>query len=240
MGGMKGMKRRICLLLVIMLGLAPVQAALASEPQITDVPPGHWAYQAVKKLVSQGYLGLYPDNTFRGDQPVDRYTLAVLVSRLLTDAVSGKTTMGKDDADLLRRLTGEFRQELAALSVRTTDLEEAVKKFERDRTAMSADMAAWHADTMKVREELAAAAREIIALKERVTALEKRVDQAELDSQENSTAIEQTRQDLEERLKAEADRTAKLEKQVTWLKWATIALAAVTTVLGILVGLGGN
>lgn len=234
------MKRWICLLLVIVLGTAAVPAALASEPQITDVAPGHWAYQAVKKLVSQGYLGLYPDNTFRGDQPVDRYTLAVLVSRLLADAVSGKTALGKEDADLLRRLTGEFRQELASLSVRTTTLEEAIKQYERDRTAMSADMAVWHSETMKAREELAAAAREIIALKERVAALEKRVGTLSDEFKQNSEKDSAQIGDLEERLQAESERTAKLEKQVTLLKWATIALAAVTTVLGILLGLGGN
>ncbi|HBL69091.1 MAG TPA: hypothetical protein DDZ70_10385, partial [Firmicutes bacterium] len=138
------MKRlSIALILALTLAVSTAAVASAADPQIADVQSNHWAYQAVKKLVSEGYLGLYADNTFRGNQPVDRFTLAVVVSRLLGDSVAGSISMNQEDADLMRRLTGEFRQELVALSLRTKNLEEALAQYERDRTAMGADMAAW-------------------------------------------------------------------------------------------------
>ena len=154
-------------------------AAAAAQPEIADVPPSHWAYQAVKQLVSQGYLGLYPDKTFRGDQPVDRYTMAVVIARLLSEAVAGKTTLSKEDADLLRRLTAEFRQELVAVSMRTKTLEEAVARYDNERKALGADLAAARdelagtkAELAEIRDELAESAREIVAVKERIVRLE--------------------------------------------------------------------
>lgn len=209
------------LALALLLGQVP-SMALAAEPQISDVPPGHWAYQAVKKLVAAGYLGLYPDNTFRGDQPVDRYTLAVVVSRLLGDAVSGKTSMTKEDSDLLRKLTGEFRQELVALSMRTKSLEEALAQYERDRAALGADVAALRTESQQIKDELAAVTREILQLKERVASLEKRVDR-----QEQSIA------DLQQGQSTADGRTENLEKQVAVLKWMTVILAIIAGVLGV-------
>lgn len=215
--------RRLWFVLALALLLGQVPAvALAAEPQISDVPPGHWAYQAVKKLVASGYLGLYPDNTFRGDQPVDRYTLAVVVSRLLGDAVSGKTAMTKEDSDLLRKLTGEFRQELVAISMRTKSLEDALAQYERERAALGADVAALRTESQQIKDELAAVAREILQLKERVASLEKRVDQQS-----------QSISDLQQGQSTTDGRTEELEKQVTVLRWMTIILAVLAGVLGV-------
>lgn len=137
---------------LVLLVLAAAAPALAADPK--DVPSNHWAYQAVKKLVSQGYLGLYPDDTFRGDQPVDRYTLAVVVARLVENAVYGKITLPKDDAELLRSLTKEFREELVTISQRVKTLEEALARYEKDQTAMADEMAVWHDETNKLQERV--------------------------------------------------------------------------------------
>ena len=136
------MKRLLFVLgaaIILLLAAGPV---LAEEAKIADVPPDHWAYQAVKKLVAQGYLGLYPDDTFRGEQPVDRYTLAVLVSRLVEGSVSGKITLTKEDSDLLRSLTKEFREELVSLAARVKTLEDAMAKYDLQQAAMADDLAA--------------------------------------------------------------------------------------------------
>lgn len=61
-------------------------AALESAPTaqtgelvlpFTDVPPDHWAYQALLNLAgTYGCIGGYPDGTFRGESPVTRYEFA--------------------------------------------------------------------------------------------------------------------------------------------------------------------
>lgn len=231
--------RTFCYLsIAILLILGISTAVLAAEPQIADVPASHWAYQAVKSLVAQGYLGLYPDKTFRGEQPVDRYTLAVLVARLLGGAVAGQTTMGKEDADLLRRLSGEFRQELVGLAGRTKTLEEALAKYERDRVATSADLAIWQDEAGKTRVDLAAVVREIVVLQEKVAGLENSL--ADLDKKtaaqdaqhaqaiaDNTSAVGA----LQAQVAQLETRLAETEKKFNILKWVA-AVLAVVAVLG--------
>lgn len=64
-----------------------------------DVPPDHWAYQAVKRLVDAGLLDGYVGDGFRGDQVVTRYELAMIVSKLLDNYLewyrSGGTLRGE-------------------------------------------------------------------------------------------------------------------------------------------------
>lgn len=149
------MKRMLLALgAVALLVLCAAGPVLAADQKIADVPTNHWAYQAVKKMVAQGYLGLYPDDTFRGDQPVDRYTLAVVIARIVENTVFGKITMPKDDADLLRQLTKEFREELVTLSQRVKKVEEALARYEKEQTAMGDEMAVWHDQTNQLQEKV--------------------------------------------------------------------------------------
>ncbi|MCL6568242.1 MAG: S-layer homology domain-containing protein, partial [Meiothermus silvanus] len=48
--------RRLLLLLTVLWG-----AALA---QFSDVPAGHWAQEAIRRLTEQGLLSGYPDGRF--------------------------------------------------------------------------------------------------------------------------------------------------------------------------------
>ncbi|MGQ9778283.1 MAG: S-layer homology domain-containing protein [Bacillota bacterium] len=209
-------------------------AVAASSSEIADVPPEHWAYQAVKQLVAQGYLGLYPDNTFRGNQPVDRYTLAVVVARLLNEALGGKTTLSKEDADLLRRLTGEFRQELVALSMRTKTLEEALARYESEQKALGADLAGTTGEAAQARAQLAAAAREILALKERVARLEEELAKVADETKENTAALKDTATLVETQQKDLAtltQRVALLEDELRTWKYIAAGIAILAGLL---------
>ncbi len=53
--------------------------ALAS---FSDVPPGHWAYDAVDYMESEGFITGYPDGTFQGNAELSRYEFAIVISRL--------------------------------------------------------------------------------------------------------------------------------------------------------------
>lgn len=110
------------LALLVALVVAPVLGATgtpvasaegaASAPAIADVPPDHWAYQAVVTLVQRGYVTLQAGR-FDGTRPVDRFTLASVVARLLQDVERGQVRLTGDDLQLVRQLTNEFRTELA-------------------------------------------------------------------------------------------------------------------------------
>jgi len=57
--------------------------AAPSAKAITDVPSNHWAYEAIKLLISKGIILGYPDGTFRGNQMITRNEMAVMFARLL-------------------------------------------------------------------------------------------------------------------------------------------------------------
>ena len=62
--------------------LAGSGAAWGSQ-SFSDIPADSPAAQAVQALENPGIVKGFPDGTFRGDQPVTRYELAVVVSRMM-------------------------------------------------------------------------------------------------------------------------------------------------------------
>ncbi len=66
----------------------------AQTAEFLDVPPQHWASAAVKAVAAQGLMDGYPDGTFRGNQPLRRYEIAVVLQRLLTKMASAPPVGG--------------------------------------------------------------------------------------------------------------------------------------------------
>ena len=102
------MKKRVMLGFV----LAGLLFTLATAPvlaNLSDVPSDHWAYHAVVTLVNKGYLAVYEDGTFQGSRPVDRYTLAVTLARILDDIEAGRV-QGSGRFTLIRELTTELKK----------------------------------------------------------------------------------------------------------------------------------
>lgn len=131
----KSIKKVLSSLLLLLL--------LAGQPawgQIADLQPGHWAYDAVKKLVDKGYLQLYDDGTFRGTYPVDRFTLAMVVAKLLIAMEEGPEPADLADVELLRKLTNEFRSELVLLAAKDEELAARVRQLEEKHLVLSEEL----------------------------------------------------------------------------------------------------
>ena len=75
------MKTILPCLAALSLFVQPVLAA--SSPLPRDVPPGHWAANAVKQVTAKKLMTPTPDGNFRGNAPVTRYELAVTLDRLV-------------------------------------------------------------------------------------------------------------------------------------------------------------
>lgn len=122
-------KSLIALTTALSFGLAAAQtAAPVSAPQVpalTDVPAGHWAKDAIDRLVSRGIILGYPDGTFRGTQNLTRYEAAIIIGRLLDQMRDGETPAGMtaEDMTALQNAIQELAADLAALGVRVSDLE---------------------------------------------------------------------------------------------------------------------
>jgi len=131
--GVSMKKSLIVLTAALSFGFAAAQTAPAATqvPTLTDVPAGHWAKDAIDKIVAKGIILGYPDGTFRGTQNLTRYEAAVIIARLLDQVATGTvtttdgttTTLSPDDLTALQNAVQELAADLAALGVRVTDLE---------------------------------------------------------------------------------------------------------------------
>ncbi|MBD2325752.1 iron uptake porin [Alkalinema sp. FACHB-956] len=64
-------------------GVDPALSQLPLVSELSDIQPSDWAYKAVKALVERyGIVVGYPDGTFRGDRPINRYEFAAILSQL--------------------------------------------------------------------------------------------------------------------------------------------------------------
>ena len=75
---------------LVFLALLPAAAFAAPAAAPRDLPPGHWAGGAVKRVVHENIMGTTPDGRFRGDAPVTRYELAVALDRFVAYIEAGR------------------------------------------------------------------------------------------------------------------------------------------------------
>jgi len=148
-------------------GLAPALA------QPVDMPRDHWAREAVMELIAAGYLTPFDDGTFRGEEPVDRYTFAAAIHRILREVETGVGRVAQEDVELLRQLSTEFRDELVefyrtrdALMASVDDAEKRVAVFDETLNRVIATLGVLEADTETLREAIA---RETEALRRLLT-----------------------------------------------------------------------
>jgi hypothetical protein len=105
---------------------APAAADVAQTGPLSDVPEGHWAYDAVAQLVKDGLIKGYPDGTFKGRRPMTRYEAAVLAYRAV-DQIEAQITAGKAvtqaDIDAANKLLAAFGNELKAVEAHVDKLQ---------------------------------------------------------------------------------------------------------------------
>jgi S-layer family protein/phosphate-selective porin O/P len=147
----------VCFLLA-MAAVAPVRAQDAPP----DVPPGHWAYEAVRDLANKGLVMGYPDGKFMGKRALTRYEMATIIQRLLrtVDAMVKAATpppttppapppppppppkgVTQDDLNKIQVLVDQFRTELTAIQA---DLKQAIDDIDalREDVLQTKEMAA--------------------------------------------------------------------------------------------------
>ncbi|ADQ13912.1 S-layer homology domain-containing protein [Halanaerobium hydrogeniformans] len=62
--------------------------ALPVSASFSDVPDGHWAYDAIDSLVAAGVVEGYPDGEYKGQEAMTRYEMAVMVNRALDNMMA--------------------------------------------------------------------------------------------------------------------------------------------------------
>src|SRR3989339_34288 len=99
------MKRLLTALLIViglaglaMAQLATTEAQKISKYKLKDVPDDHWAAAAVYDLVNLGVTKGFPDGTYRGNKPINRYEIAIFLSKLAKSI--GTDNLKADISDL--------------------------------------------------------------------------------------------------------------------------------------------
>ena len=95
--------------------------------QLKDVAPNDWAYEALRSLVDRyGCIAGYPNQTFRGSQPLTRYEFAAGLNSCLNQIerlIASSGSVSDEDLATIQRLSQEYKAELATLGGRVDELE---------------------------------------------------------------------------------------------------------------------
>lgn len=137
---MSGIKRILGWGAALALG---VTSAWAAE-MFSDVPRGHWAYDAISRAVEAGVLeGV--DGKFMGNKLITRHQMAVIVAKLLDRIEKGGSAVASKlqprDVANLEALTIEFADELALMNVKLSTLEDAFVELKNSVEALKAGRA---------------------------------------------------------------------------------------------------
>jgi hypothetical protein len=180
---------QLSIILTCMMGLSGLALA-ADNP--TDVPPTHWSYKAVKLLVDKGYLQLYQDQTFQGDKPVDRYTLATVVAKILNEVASGQVTTNKDDMTLITKVTNEYRDELIEAVRKVALFNKRADNMDKQDLILKEDIIKTQDDQNELQRQAQSMLADLLEVKDRVQVLE--TENAKLKAQMTEVQTEANRQ----------------------------------------------
>lgn len=140
--------------LTAVLSLVVVLPAIAQD-NFPDVPDNHWAYDALKRMKSEGLLVGYPDGLFRGNRPATRYELAVAVHatyvhlRNMIDNLNSqiaaiqdqlKNTASQSDLQNLKSALDALQNQVNQNSQDIADLKKMADTFEKELASMGVDV----------------------------------------------------------------------------------------------------
>ena len=107
---------------------------ITNVDRLRDVSPVDWAYEALANLASRyGCISGFPNNTYRGNQPVSRYEFAAGLNSCLNKlegVIAASEEVSTQDIEILLRLMQEFQTELAIIKGKTDGVQARVVDLE--------------------------------------------------------------------------------------------------------------
>jgi hypothetical protein len=108
----------------------PVESLTQADPPqlvlpFTDVPPDHWAYEALLNLAGvYGCISGYPDGTFRGESSVTRFEFAAGMDSCLNVLAGMAAEQAQERDREVQSLIQSMEQSLSDLRELESDLPE--------------------------------------------------------------------------------------------------------------------
>ncbi|MEL6442414.1 MAG: iron uptake porin [Cyanobacteria bacterium J06621_8] len=100
---------------------------ITNVQQLRDVSPTDWAYEALRSLVDRyGCISGFPNQTYRGSQPLSRYEFAAGLNSCLNQIerlIASSGNVNSEDIATIQRLSQEFESELATIGGRVDEIE---------------------------------------------------------------------------------------------------------------------
>jgi len=115
----------------LVAALLLVVATAPAATHFSDVPASHWAYKAIQRAVDAGILQGY-DGKFDGSRTLNRYQMAVVVSKLLDGVARREGAVPGAIGQDIDKLMDEFSTELSMFESRLTKVEEKVAAITMD------------------------------------------------------------------------------------------------------------
>jgi hypothetical protein len=113
--------------------------------QLRDVSPTDWAYEALRSLVDRyGCIAGFPNQTYRGSQPLTRYEFAAGLNSCLNQIerlIASQDSVSSEDLETIKRLNQEFEAELAALGGRVDEIESRTAALEDSQFSTTTKLA---------------------------------------------------------------------------------------------------
>ena len=113
--------------------------------QLRDVSPTDWAYEALRSLVDRyGCIAGFPNQTYRGSQPLSRYEFAAGLNSCLSQIerlIASQGSVTEEDLATITRLSEEFEAELASLGGRVDELESRTAVLEDSQFSTTTKLA---------------------------------------------------------------------------------------------------
>jgi predicted porin len=151
-----------------------------------DVPPGHWAYDAIEELFDLGVLKGYPDGTFKGKVPLTRYEFAIAIRDALAAVrqeieelraqIPGGQQPGPQGGGTQGEVfTREEKEKLGKIPADTAErlqkAEEALARINRLATEFQDELASLGVDVESAKRDLTNLRRRVEAIEEELKRL---------------------------------------------------------------------
>ena len=108
-------------------GKAKSRNQVTNVNQLRDVSPTDWAYEALRSLVDRyGCIAGFPNQTYRGNQPLSRYEFAAGLNSCLNQIerlIASQGQVSSEDLETITVLSQEFEAELATIGGRVDEIE---------------------------------------------------------------------------------------------------------------------
>lgn len=103
--------------------------------ELTDVPEGHWARNAIQELIDKyNIMEGFPDKTFKGTKQISRYEAAAAFYKIMLkiEEISRNMTISEEDLRLIKSLKLEFQNELDSIRKLNIAQDERIAKLEKE------------------------------------------------------------------------------------------------------------